>query len=62
VTAALEAGARGASMLVDEPGRPVVALVDVELVGTVKQAISAAYSGAPRYLTVLPSGGAHRVT
>ncbi|GLZ28411.1 hypothetical protein Lesp02_06010 [Lentzea sp. NBRC 105346] len=62
VAAALAAGARGASMLVDEPGRPVVALVDKDRLPTVRATISTAYSPAPRYLTVLPSGGAYRVT
>lgn len=62
VSAALAAGAHGASMLVDEPGRPVVALVETDRLATVRATISAAYSPTPRYLTVLPSGGAYRVT
>lgn len=61
VAAALAAGARGASMLVDEPGRPVVALVDEDRLSVVRKTISAAYQPAPRCLTVLPSGGAYRV-
>ncbi len=55
VVAALAAGARGASMLVDPPGRPAVALVDADLVPAVKRAITRAVELPPRYLTVSPT-------
>lgn len=54
VRAALAAGARGASMLIDPPGRPAVALVDADLVPAVKKAITRALEIAPRYLTIVP--------
>ncbi|MFD4637670.1 hypothetical protein ACFWN2_10175 [Lentzea sp. NPDC058436] len=54
VEAALKAGARGASMLVDPPGRPAVALVDADLVPAVKKAITKAVEIPPRYLTIAP--------
>ena len=53
--------AHGASALVDEPGRPVVVLADASAVRAIRAAITAACSLAPRYLTVLPTGGAYRV-
>ncbi|MET8762391.1 hypothetical protein [Lentzea sp. NPDC004782] len=55
VEAALAAGARGASMLLDPPGRPAVALVDADLVPAVKKAITKAVQIPPRYLTIAPS-------
>ncbi|GAB2808550.1 hypothetical protein [Lentzea nigeriaca] len=55
VRAALAAGARGASMLVDPPGRPAVALVDADLVPAVKKAITKAVETPPRYLTITPA-------
>jgi galactokinase len=55
VYAALAAGARGASMLIDPPGRPAVALVDADLVPAVKKAITKAVDVPPRYLTIVPS-------
>ena len=55
VRAALAAGARGASMLVDPPGRPAVALVDADLVPAVKKAITKAVEVPPRYLTITPA-------
>jgi galactokinase len=55
VQAALAAGARGASMLLDPPGRPAVALVDADLVPAVKKAITKAVRIPPRYLTIVPS-------
>lgn len=55
VRAALAAGARGASMLLDPPGRPAVALVDADLVPAVKKAITKAVEIPPRYLTIVPS-------
>jgi galactokinase len=61
VEAALAAGAHGASALVDDPGRPVVVLADVSAVRTIRAAITAACSLAPRYVTVLPTRGAYRV-
>jgi hypothetical protein len=61
VEAALAAGAHGASALVDEPGRPVVVLADASAVRGIRAAITAACSIAPRYVTVLPAGGAYRV-
>ncbi|MFD5827436.1 hypothetical protein [Lentzea sp. NPDC060358] len=54
VHAALAAGARGASTLVDPPGRPAVALVDADLVPAVKKAITRAVEVPPRYLTIVP--------
>lgn len=54
VEAALAAGARGASMLVDPPGRPAVVLVDADLVPAVKKAITKAVDVPPRYLTIVP--------
>lgn len=61
VSAALAAGALGASAIVDDPGRPVVVLADSSAVRTIRAGITAACDHAPRYLTVLPSGGAYRV-
>lgn len=54
VYAALAAGARGAGMLIDPPGRPAVALVDADLVPAVKRAITKALDLPPRYLTIAP--------
>ncbi|WP_394620304.1 hypothetical protein JNUCC0626_14720 [Lentzea sp. JNUCC 0626] len=54
VQAALQAGARGASMLIDPPGRPAVALVDADLVPAVRKAITKAVEIPPRYLTITP--------
>lgn len=66
VDAALDAGAEGASMLVDEPGRPVAALVRPDRVGVVRAHVSDAFRSAevrtPRYLTVRPAAGAVRIT
>ncbi|KOV85374.1 hypothetical protein [Nocardia sp. NRRL S-836] len=53
VRAALAAGARGASLLIDPPGRPAVALVDADLVPAVKRAITKAAELPPRYLTII---------
>lgn len=61
VEAALAAGAHGACALVDEPGRPVAVLADASAVRAIRAAITAACSLAPRYVTVLPTGGAYRV-
>lgn len=55
VAAAMAAGARGASMLVDPPGRPAVVLVDADLVPAVKRAITKAVELPPRYLTIAPA-------
>ncbi|WP_329792533.1 hypothetical protein V1227_11680 [Lentzea sp. DG1S-22] len=54
VRTALLAGARGASTLIDPPGRPAVALVDADLVPAVKKAITEAVEVPPRYLTIVP--------
>ncbi|ALG09063.1 hypothetical protein [Kibdelosporangium phytohabitans] len=66
VTAALGAGALGATMLVDDPGRPIAALVAPESLAGVRAAVSAAFRRArltaPRCLTIRPSGGARRIT
>ncbi|TCO53694.1 hypothetical protein [Actinocrispum wychmicini] len=66
VAAALDAGADGASMLVDEPGRPVAALADPTRISTVRAYVSDAFRSAelrvPRYLTVRPAAGAVRIT
>jgi galactokinase len=66
VDAALSAGALGASMLVDEPGRPVAVLVDPSRIATVRAYVSDAFRRegvlAPRYLTIRPSAGATRIT
>ena len=64
--AALAGGALGASMLVDGPGRPAIGLVEAARVSSVRAYVSDAFrrSGlpGPRYLTIRPSGGAHRIT
>ncbi|MBP2325838.1 galactokinase [Kibdelosporangium banguiense] len=66
VKAALAGGAFGASMLVDGPGRPAVALVAASKVSPVRAYVSDAFRRnglpAPRYLTIRPSGGARRIT
>ncbi|MFC0110315.1 GHMP family kinase ATP-binding protein [Kibdelosporangium aridum] len=66
VAAALKAGALGATMLVDDPGRPVVALATPDRVAAVRAYVSGAFRRetltAPRYLTIRPSPGARRVT
>jgi galactokinase len=66
VDAALAAGAYGASMLVDEPGRPVAVLADPAKIGAVRAYVSDAFRcegvSAPRYLTIKPSAGATRIT
>jgi galactokinase len=66
VDAALAAGAYGASMLVDEPGRPVGVLVDPARLGAVRAYVSDAFRCeevlAPRYLTIKASPGATRIT
>jgi galactokinase len=64
VSAALEAGALGARMLVDGPGRPACALLRAPLLTDVRRAIVAAFSArglrVPRLLTVAPAAGPHR--
>jgi galactokinase len=62
VSAALAAGARGASAVADEPGRPVVVLADAAVVPRVRAAVTAACDRAPRYLTVQAARGAYRVS
>lgn len=65
VATALGAGALGASMLVDDPGRPAVALVRAEdsreIRTRVVDACLRAGFVAPRFLTVSPCRGAYRV-
>jgi len=64
VSAALGAGALGARMLVDGPGRPACALLRAPLLTDVRRAIVAAFSARrlriPRLLTVAPAAGPHR--
>jgi hypothetical protein len=64
VSAAFGAGALGARMIVDGPGRPVLALLPAQLLPEVRTAVSAAFAAGgfrpPRFLTVSPAGGAHR--
>jgi hypothetical protein len=66
VGAAVHAGAYGASMLVDEPGRPVVAVAEPRGLSAVRSRVSETFRGAglrgPRYLTVRPTAGAVRIT
>ncbi|MET0136516.1 MAG: hypothetical protein ABW215_23255 [Kibdelosporangium sp.] len=66
VSAAIEGGAFGASMVLDEPGRPVAALADPAGLGVVRSYVAEAFRRetlrAPRFLTVRPAVGAHRVT
>jgi galactokinase len=66
VGAAIEAGAFGASMLVDEPGRPVAVLAETSQLAAVRAYVSdacrVAEALAPRYLTIRPSPGAVRIT
>jgi galactokinase len=65
VTAALQAGAYGASMLVDEPGRSVAVLADPSRLSAVRAYVSDAFRReklrGPRYLTIRPSAGAARI-
>ncbi len=64
VSAALAAGALGARMIADGPGRPVLALLPARLLPEVRIAVSRAFAASgfrpPRFLTVSPAGGAHR--
>jgi hypothetical protein len=66
VGAALDAGAYGASLLVDDPGRPVVAVAEPRRLSAVRGCVSEAFRGAalraPRYLTIRPTAGAIRIT
>jgi hypothetical protein len=66
VGAALHAGAYGASMLVDEPGRPVVAVAEPRGLSAVRSRVSETFRETglrgPRYLTVRPTAGAVRIT
>jgi hypothetical protein len=61
VSAALGAGAIGARMLTDGPGRPVCALLHAPRLPDVRAAVAAAFADrqlrAPRFLTVSPSPG-----
>lgn len=64
VSAALDAGALGARMLVDGPGRPACALLRAPLLTDVRRAIVAAFAArrlrVPRLLTVEPAAGPRR--
>jgi galactokinase len=66
VEAALAAGAFGASMVIDGPGRPAAVLADPSDLGIIRAYVSDAFRRedllSPRYLTVRPAVGAHRVT
>ncbi|MCE7003560.1 hypothetical protein LWC34_12075 [Kibdelosporangium philippinense] len=66
VDAALNAGALGATMLVDDPGRPVVVLATPDRLAAVRACVSDAFRREsrtpPRYLTIRPSAGARKVT
>ena len=64
VSAALDAGALGARMIVDGPGRPACALLPAPRVADVWAAVAQAFARrqlrAPRFLTVSPVGGPRR--
>jgi len=64
VSAALGAGALGARMITDGPGRPVLALLPAPRLPEIRAAVSRAFAArgfrSPRFLTVQPAGGAHR--
>ncbi|RZU73175.1 galactokinase [Micromonospora kangleipakensis] len=66
VEAALAAGAYGARMTGGGFGGCVLALVDADAAESVAAAVTAAYAErgfpAPTHVTVLPTGGAHRLT
>jgi galactokinase len=61
VAAALDAGALGARMIVDGPGRPVCALLEAQRLADVRIGVGRAFARrhlrAPRFLTVSPVGG-----
>jgi galactokinase len=60
VSAALEAGALGARMIVDGPGRPVCALLPAERLADVRIGVLGAFARrrfrTPRFLTFSPAG------
>jgi len=64
VSAALGAGALGARMITDGPGRPVCALVPAERLADVRGEVVRAFTGrrlrSPRFLTVSPAPGPRR--
>jgi len=64
VSAALDAGALGARMIVDGPGRPVCALLPARRLADVRIGVLGAFARrrlrAPRFLTVSPAEGPHR--
>jgi galactokinase len=64
VTAALDAGALGARMTSDGPGRPALALIPAPRLAPVRSAVSAALVARglrpARFLTISPAGGAYR--
>jgi galactokinase len=64
VSAALDAGALGARMIVDGPGRPACALLPAPRLADVWAAVAQAFASrqlrAPRFLTVSPADGPRR--
>jgi galactokinase len=64
VSAALGAGALGARMIVDGPGRPVCALLPAERLADVRIEAAGAFTRrrlrSPRFLTVSPAHGPRR--
>jgi galactokinase len=64
VSAALAAGALGARMITDGPGRPACALLPAARLASVRAAVVAAFAAArlrpPRLLTVSPADGPRR--
>jgi galactokinase len=64
VSAALDAGALGARMIGDGPGRPACALLPAPRLADVWAAVAQAFARrqlrAPRFLTVSPAGGPRR--
>jgi galactokinase len=64
VSAALDAGALGARMIVDGPGRPACALLPAPRLADVWAAVAQAFARrqlrAPRFLTVSPAGAPRR--
>ncbi|MGH3156265.1 MAG: hypothetical protein ACRDNF_06790 [Streptosporangiaceae bacterium] len=64
VSAALGAGALGARMIVDGPGRPVCALLPARRLAEVRIAVAGAFARrrlrAPRFLTLSPAHGPRR--
>jgi galactokinase len=65
VSMALRAGALGARMITDGPGRPVCALVPVGRLADVRAGVTAEFARrrlrSPRFLTFIPADGPQRV-